>query len=263
MAGRITRGGNTGSSDITASVDAVEAAVDLTTAAVDLTTTAVDLTTTAVNLVTAAVDLTTAAVDSATTAIQDSQSADGAAGPGKVTYIGGRAESSVRADVDAGDNVPFSATLNGRQIMAGYNDTDGVLDINVANQAALTVNAIQIIDELLDADPTSSESSPVYIGDVEKISLLIVSDVTAVGAAPQVTYTFEGSNDGTVYEPFYVISQEDNSMHANYVHDSDSEQWCYLQQEFKPLWIKVIATGANTDADDTVACDVYLVGKKG
>lgn len=132
----------------------------------------------------------------------------------------------------------------------------------------------QIIDQLLDNAPTTKTSDWWDVGDFSKVTLVLVSNVTAVGASPQVTYTVEtlagatGTNSsgqptgGTAraYDKLLATGGNDAPV-SSVVHSADATAWVSFSPEDAVRWIRVVATGANTDADDTVDCDVYLLAK--
>lgn len=132
---------------------------------------------------------------------------------------------------------------------------------------------VQVINQLLDNSPTTSTSSWYDVGDFDKVTLCLVSDVTAVGASPQVTYTVQtmtnitamgsdGQPTGTArtYDKLLATGGTDAPV-ASVVHSADATAFVSLSPEDAIRWIRVVATGANTDADDTVQCNVILMGK--
>ena len=135
---------------------------------------------------------------------------------------------------------------------------------------------VQVIDQLLDDAPTSKTSDWVDVREYDQITFCLVSNVTAVGAAPQVTYTVQvltGSTtlsatglptDGTArtYDKLLALGGTDAPV-ASVGHSSDATAFVAISPEDAVGWVRVVATGANTDADDTVDCDVFLLAKGG
>lgn len=127
---------------------------------------------------------------------------------------------------------------------------------------------------LLDNSPTSYTSAWVDVREFDKVTFCLVSDVTAVGASPQVTYTVQvlsGSTkldstglpaDGTArtYDKLLATGGTDAPV-GSVVHSADATAFVAISPEDAVGWVRVVATGANTDADDTVLCNVYLFGK--
>ena len=50
---------------------------------------------------------------------------------------------------------------------------------------------------------------------------------------------------------------------ASIVHTADAQEMAYLPDGVTGSWLQIVATGANTDTDDTVACLVFTELKKG
>lgn len=137
------------------------------------------------------------------------------------------------------------------------------------------VSEILLINQLLDNSPTTATSAWTDVSEFDRVTFMLNSDVTAVGASPQVTYTVEvltGSSrrssttdlptDGTarVYDKLIDKTGVDSPV-ASVVHTADTTAFVSISEEDAVKWVRVVATGANTDADDTVNCTVVLLGR--
>jgi len=205
-------------------------------------------------------------------ALGDTVGTPDSAAPGTAQNVGGEYE-AVLTEVDDGDFKTLMLDAFGRLENAFYDRATNTGLTSDPDPLAAKSGYVVMIDETLDADPTSSTSPAFFIGDKNKVSFLIMTDVDWTDSNPDISvaYVVWVSADGTTYIPCNVImdSNGTDAPVASIVHttggDSDlvSYDTCHLPIGFTAQYVKVIATATNSDADDTAVCDCWLCWKKG
>ena len=189
-------------------------------------------------------------------------SAVGSAYTGGVSVQGGVAETTVPTAVTDGQAAALWVDEYGRQVIKGANVTTGSLDVEVIAPLPVGNGSMLIIDETLDADPTNITSPAVFVGDCTKVSFLISTVIDRTGETVQVDYTFEASPDNSAWISAYVNEEDTTTAVLTVDHQSDSdttkEVVLYIPHGATSQYIRVVATGTDTDADDTAAIDVWL-----
>lgn len=175
------------------------------------------------------------------------------------------AETGVPTAVADGDDVNPWVDEYGRLVGKSDNLSVGARDVNIVSPLGAQSGYRTLIDETLDDSPTSSTSTGFFIGDCDKVSFILSSDITDGGAGPSVAYTFEVSPDNSTWYDCDIIMTDDgeDAPVSSVSHSADAEETAYLPSGFCAQYIRVIATGTNTDATNTVASDVIMMYKKG
>jgi len=144
-----------------------------------------------------------------------------------------------------------------------YNEAEDVEDVRVIALPSADNGYIQLIDTTLDDDPTSYTSAAVSIGDCKKVSFMTYYNETEVGETLSCTFSFQVSPDSSTWSAVHVI---DNSGTDAPVTSkgmtADSYYHCSLPIEYTNQYMRVVATGVDTDADDTIAIDTWLLYQK-
>lgn len=187
--------------------------------------------------------------------------------------IGGTIESTVPTEGTDGKFGALQLNTFLELVIAGLDKAQNALGTVDKDPFSAKSGYEQLIDVTLDADPTSYTSAWFFIGDKQKVSFEIRSNVDWTDSNPDlaVVYTFETSPDASdayTFDCLMAAGGEDAPV-ASITHtsggDSDliTEATAYLPDGFTSQYIRVVATGSNTDADDVIAVDVILEWKKG
>lgn len=125
-----------------------------------------------------------------------------------------------------------------------------------------------IIDAVtLDADPTSVNSTAVNIQDYKEVGFFLQYDETQVGNAISAAVTADISYDGTTWLdlPFFDAAGT-TTMQTSETISSDGWYYFTLPSQYYPAGtipnIRVAVAATNTDADDILVINCYLVGTK-
>jgi len=125
------------------------------------------------------------------------------------TPVGAKAMDSVPTAVDSGDMVALLADLYGKLLIAGYNYSEGNLNVNVNNPALL--NTIEFIDSpLLDSATGTGASAPVDVSGVNKITFNHI--VTSINT--NVTVNVESCMDSS-FTSGEVVTEDTQTITSN------------------------------------------------
>lgn len=188
------------------------------------------------------------------------QAAEGAAAATSGNLVHFKARTAP-VSVDADDQVAADATPGGRLRTAEYQDSNGTAGTSTMNWPGQTPRKDVALDTTLVGATTSATSDPIFVGNCQKVSMLLVTDITDAGGSPTNTYTFLGSPDGTMYKAIYVRKNTDGSYVASIQHTADDDDWVSLPEDLHIDWLQIVATGANIDATNTAGIDAYVIGK--
>ena len=191
-----------------------------------------------------------------------------AAATANVVVIGQTAESTVPTEVADADVVRAWYDTFGRMIAKSTDLATQSDQVSVVDQGTRSSGVIQIIDTTLNADPTSATSAGVFVGDKNKVGFVIRSVIDRTAETVVVTYTFEASADNSTWlaiDTIYDTNGTDAPV-ASVIHSSATDvtlinaAWLPEGQTFQ--YLRVVATGTDTDADDTAAIDVWMSWQK-
>ncbi|MEA3477013.1 MAG: hypothetical protein U9R60_02450 [Bacteroidota bacterium] len=195
------------------------------------------------------------------------QAAHDAVSTGNPVIGGGVAETTVPTAVSDGDVVQLFIKEDGRQVGFADNLSVGARDVNVIAAPPVDSSHYQIIDQLLDNDPTSVSSAWIDISDCSEVGFWITYNETEVGNNISCTVTVDISNDAsnTLDGLFYDIAGTATAQSTETI-SADGEYVFWVQmtgvQAFKAPYIQVNVAGVNTDIDDTADIDCYIFTKK-
>ena len=121
----------------------------------------------------------------------------------------------------------------------------------------------EIIDQLLDASPTSITSDSIHIGAWDKIAFAVKYDETEVGGGVSAVLTVE-IGDGDTWFDYDILFDKNGTdgPSANIAFTADDEYFFYLPPGVTGQWLRVTVTGTGTDADDLVQINVTMFMQK-
>ena len=136
-----------------------------------------------------------------------------------------------------------------------------VLCVTVLN-AGTKGHQIQIIDQLLDADPTSIQSDSIDVSGWDAISFVCKYDETEVGGVSAVLTVEAGDGDNWFDYDILLDKNGTDVPSASIAFTADDEYAFYLPQGFPFTKIRVTVTATGSDADDTIQMNVTMFLRK-
>lgn len=124
------------------------------------------------------------------------------------------------------------------------------------------INAVQ-----LDDNPTSVNSATINIQDYKEVGFFLQYDETQVGNSISAVVTADISYDGTTWldMPFYDLAGT-TTMQTTETISADGWYYFALPGAYYPigsiLYVRVAVAATNTDADDILVINCYLIGTK-
>jgi len=173
--------------------------------------------------------------------------------------------SAASADLDV---VRVWADDYGRQVVYGANMTAGAIDVNPVANANPNTFHYQIIDETLDASPTSVSSAWIWVGDCTEVGFWITADETVSADDCTLAVTVDISNDAsnTLDGIFYDIAGTTTAQTSETI-SADGEYVFWLPMGGASAYghapyVQVDIAATNSDASDYYAVDVWIFGRK-
>ena len=122
---------------------------------------------------------------------------------------------------------------------------------------------ITAIDTTLNDDPTSASSSAVYIADWTNPTMYVSYTEPAIATAASVTFSVDFSVDGTNWvDARWFDLAGGTTLQTSEVFASDANYIAWLNKSANYPFIRVLATGSNTDATNTATIKIDIVGRK-
>ena len=117
-----------------------------------------------------------------------------------------------------------------------------------------------IIDAVtLDDDPTSVTSDVVNVYRAGRTGFFLDYDETEVGETLQAVVTIQTTYDGTSWfaGSFFDLGGGPTTFQTTETITGDSSYFFWLHADSNISRVRVVVTGANTDADDTILIDCF------
>ena len=180
--------------------------------------------------------------------------AEGEASTAKPLAIGGIAETTVKDAVEDGDAVGIDITEYGRQVFYGANKSVGAVDVNVIAPVPIRDGCNHLLDVTVDANGESFDGE-MFIGDANKLAVLVWNVETASADDSQVDVTIELSPDGSAYmdAETTMINSEDSAVAA-------AGDWTFDTTEERYFWFPAGAGITAKNLKATVTCDANCDG---
>lgn len=120
----------------------------------------------------------------------------------------------------------------------------------------------EIIDQLLDASPTTITSDSIDIAVYDKIAFGIKYDETEVGGVSG-TFTVE-IGDGDTWFDYDILFDKNgtDAPSASISFTSDDEYFVYLPEGVTGKWLRVTFAGTGTDADDLIQINITMFAQR-
>ena len=125
--------------------------------------------------------------------------------------------------------------------------------------AARTVTESLIASTTLDADPTSA-SGTAKVSSADKIAVFVTYDETEVGASVSAAVTVDVSWDGSTWldASFYDYAGG-ATLQTTETISADGNYYLWFNRDIAAPYVRVVITGANTDADDIAVVSAKLI----
>ena len=173
--------------------------------------------------------------------------------------------SAASADLDV---VRVWADDYGRQVVYGANMTAGAIDVNPVANANPNTFHYQIIDEILDASPTSVSSAWIWVGDCTEVGFWITADETVSADDCTLAITVDISNDASnsLDGIFYDIVGTTTAQTSETI-SADGEYVFWLPMGGASAYghapyVQVDIVATNSDASDYYAVTCHIFGRK-
>ena len=190
--------------------------------------------------------------------------AEDAASSEPPVHVGVIAESTVPTAVADGDAVGVWGDTYGRPVIYGANLATGAIDVNLVNAPPVEDGCNHLIDTTLNSNGDTI-TAPMFIGDADKLAILVWNDETASAGDSEWNGVLELSPDNSAWmtATINVINSEDNAVAAagDWTFDTDEERyfWFPAKAGITAKYLRLTATcDANCDGSDYHAVDVWV-----
>ena len=190
--------------------------------------------------------------------------------PTYAMYVGSRVESTVPSEMSDGDLGALWLDTYQRAVNPSYDQATGSDKVTPVTRGPIDSGYTQVIDETLDADPTYSTGTVVFVGDKKKVGILLKSVTTKVGLTPAVNYYFASSPDNSTWVSCDVVMTSDGEdapvsvvTHTSVAGTQTHCSTAYLPEGLTTQYFRVSADAyVTTDVDDTIVSDVWISWQK-
>jgi len=130
-------------------------------------------------------------------------------------------------------------------------------------EAARILKVTEIMDETFNAVTTDADSTATYIQGYDKVAFLVDYAETEVGLSISAAITIDISFDGTTYldANFYDYAGG-ATLQTTETISSDGSFYFWFDKDICVPYVRVNVVATNTDADDLLDVEVYIVGRE-
>ncbi len=167
---------------------------------------------------------------------------------------GGIAESTVPTAVADGASIGTWFDTYGKQLIYGANQAVGAVDVNLVNPPPVADGCNHLLDVTVNANGESFNNT-MFIGEADKLAVLVWNNETASADNSQVDVTIELSPDGTALmdAETTMINSEDSAVAA-------AGDWTFDTDEERYFWFPAGAGITAKELKATVTCDANCDG---